>query len=358
MSSRRISLKDIADRSGYSKNTVSLALRDSTKLPANTKKKIKRIAKELNYRPNSRVNEAMGYMRSNRQSAFTETIGVLLGWRNMSKNDLAISNQHLARTFEAIDAHAESLGFATDYLQIQENELRPQRLLEIIKSRGIRGLIVPQMENRKSELKLDLSNLAIAQIGRTVWSPQIDTIACNEAEVAILATEMLWKKGYRKIGFYFSNWSLRQSKNRLQMGVMYCQQTMPEIESIVLEVNKRLQTPTDVSNMDLLREEFVPWFKKHKPDVVVGIIPKLRYIIEEDLKLRVPKDVGLVQFDYVPKPGLEMAGVSHQKDLQAKHAVDFIASKLYHNQFGIPKSPIELNVECKWIDGSTIQQVG
>lgn len=357
MSRQRISLKDIAEKAEVSKNTVSLALRDSPKIKPSTKTKIQKLAKELGYKPNPRVNEAMGYMRSNRSTALSETIGVLLGWGERSKSELAAGNQHLDQTFKAIDEHAKSIGFATDYVQLDERNIKPKRLLEIINSRGIRALIVPQMENRKSTLHLDLSQIAIAQIGRTVWTPRIDTIACNETDVTILATKMLWRKGYRRIGYYFSNWSMHQSKNRLQMGVLFCQQTLFGLESVIFGINDLLQTPADVLNYDLVRKDFIPWFKEHKPEVVVGIIPTIRRIIEEDLGLRVPEDVGLVQFDYVPKPGYEMAGVSHQKDLQAKQAVDFIASRLHHNQLGLPESPIELNVECKWVDGPTIREV-
>ncbi len=357
MSHQRISLKDIADKAEVSKNTVSLALRDSPKIAPATKSKIQKIAKELGYQPNPRVNEAMGYMRSNRATALSETIGVLLGWGDKSKSELAAVNQHLDLTFRSIDEHAKLLGFSTDYIQLDERNLKPKRLLEIIKSRGIRALIVPQMENRKSTLHLDLSQMAIAQIGRTVWTPQIDTIACNETDVTILATKMLWRKGYRRIGYYFSKWTMHQSKNRLQMGVLFCQKTLFGLESVILGINDLLQTPADVLNYELVRKDFIPWFKKHKPEVVVGIIPIIRRIIEEDLGLRVPEDVGLVQFDYVPKPNLIMAGVSHQKNQQAKHAVEFVASKLYHNQIGLSESPIELNVECKWVDGPTIREV-
>ena len=62
MSRQRISLKDIAEKAEVSKNTVSLALRDSPKIKPSTKSKIQKIAMELGYTPNPRVNEAMGAM--------------------------------------------------------------------------------------------------------------------------------------------------------------------------------------------------------------------------------------------------------------------------------------------------------
>src|SRR5690606_13020716 len=48
-----VRLKDIADRTGFSTNTVSLALRGSPRIPQQTREIIQRAAAELNYLPNA-----------------------------------------------------------------------------------------------------------------------------------------------------------------------------------------------------------------------------------------------------------------------------------------------------------------
>ena len=45
--SRRVTLKDIAQVCGYSANTVSRALRDDTKLPEQTRRAIQALAQEM-----------------------------------------------------------------------------------------------------------------------------------------------------------------------------------------------------------------------------------------------------------------------------------------------------------------------
>ena len=52
MKQRRTSLKDLADRLGVSIATVSRALRNSHEVGEEMTQKVKRLAKELNYRPN------------------------------------------------------------------------------------------------------------------------------------------------------------------------------------------------------------------------------------------------------------------------------------------------------------------
>src|SRR5512141_1016480 len=70
MQSSRIRLKDIAVATGFSVNTVSLALRSSKRIPQETTELILKAAERLEYRPNhvarSLVNRA------------THTIGLVL----------------------------------------------------------------------------------------------------------------------------------------------------------------------------------------------------------------------------------------------------------------------------------------
>ena len=63
-------LSDIAERTGYSKNTVSLALRDSPRIPEATRLLIRQAARELNYLPNH-----IAKSLANRE---TKTIGLIL----------------------------------------------------------------------------------------------------------------------------------------------------------------------------------------------------------------------------------------------------------------------------------------
>ncbi|MCH4148784.1 MAG: LacI family DNA-binding transcriptional regulator, partial [Prevotella sp.] len=52
MSNHHISLKDLAQKLGVSAATVSRALRNSPEIGAEMKRRIKSLAKELNYQPN------------------------------------------------------------------------------------------------------------------------------------------------------------------------------------------------------------------------------------------------------------------------------------------------------------------
>jgi len=79
-------LKDIAERTGFSINTVSVVLRGRSQLPEATRARILKVARELNYVPNAVARSLV------RQT--TQTVGVVL---------TNIMNPILTRAAQAIE---------------------------------------------------------------------------------------------------------------------------------------------------------------------------------------------------------------------------------------------------------------
>ena len=71
---RPVTLQDIARRAGVSKMTVSLALRGHPHAAAATRDRLRRLAKEMGYRPNPLVVANMTLLRAGRRSAYAGTI--------------------------------------------------------------------------------------------------------------------------------------------------------------------------------------------------------------------------------------------------------------------------------------------
>ena len=69
--SRRCTLQDIADRTGYTVNTVSRALKNKSDISAATREYIRQAADEMGYIRNQ--------MASSLRSGHTKTLGVVVG---------------------------------------------------------------------------------------------------------------------------------------------------------------------------------------------------------------------------------------------------------------------------------------
>ncbi len=349
-------LKQIADLVGCSKNTVSLALRNSPRISKATRVRVNKVAQEMGYAPNARVNEAMKYVRTHKKKRIAETLGILVDWPAAQKSDLAY-HQHLQLFFNSFEKRAEELGYGFDYLFISSPGMTEKRMDSIIRSRGIRGVVVMPMSGGPARLHMDLSRVASVQLGRTLWSPRIDTVAADDADSVYLATKVLHRRGYRKIGYFFSRWALAQSLNRLEMGALYSQKHVEGIDNIPIGISENQKTQKDITDAGKLEEEFIPWFKKYKPDAIICLGVSVKAILEDNMGLNVPEDVGIVQYDYVYKPGVEFAGIDHQKNLQGAYAVERLTTKIAHSMFGLPESPIEVSFPVRWVDGPSIKQL-
>jgi len=77
-----VSTRRIAQLAGVSPTTVSLALHNSPKIPAETKQRVIKIARRLGYRPNARVAELMAHMRLKRDPQREACFGVISFYDN------------------------------------------------------------------------------------------------------------------------------------------------------------------------------------------------------------------------------------------------------------------------------------
>lgn len=118
-------LADIAARTGVGTNTVSLALRNSTRISKAVRDKVKMAAREIGYIPN--------YVAKSLASDRTNTVGLLVH---------EITNPILTKAAQLIQlelaAHGYSILFATSNRSYEAEE----RAIEVFRSHMIDGLLV------------------------------------------------------------------------------------------------------------------------------------------------------------------------------------------------------------------------
>ena len=99
-----VSLKDIAQRCGVSTATVSKALHDQKDIGAETKNRIKKIAKEMGYFPNAAA-RVLKTKESN-------NIGVLY----FDEAAMGLTHEYFAGVLNGIKAQAEMLGYDITFI--------------------------------------------------------------------------------------------------------------------------------------------------------------------------------------------------------------------------------------------------
>jgi LacI family transcriptional regulator len=177
-------LKDIADRTGFSVNTVSLALRDSPRIPQETRLLIREAAHALNYLPNQIAKSLV--------SRETKTIGLVL---------TDITNPALTHTAQAIELALAERGYATLFATSNNDPDEEIRVLEVFRSRQVDGMLIYPRSHRKLDHIRRLRN-ANYPVVLLVGDPDagIDAVCMDERRGAYKATRHLIDIGHRRIG--------------------------------------------------------------------------------------------------------------------------------------------------------------
>ena len=178
-------LEDIAKATGFSKNTVSLALRESPRIPQATRDVIQRAASELNYRPNH-----IAKSLTNRE---TKTIGLVLA---------DITNPILTQTSKALEKALMALGYGTLFATSNNTLAEEIDAIEMFRARQVDGMLIyPTRGQRNYQhiLRLRRANFPVVMLvpGQDVG---IDMVSVDEKLGAYKAVRHLIDQGHTAIG--------------------------------------------------------------------------------------------------------------------------------------------------------------
>jgi DNA-binding LacI/PurR family transcriptional regulator len=176
-------LADIAARTGYGTNTVSLALRGSTRISQKARDEIRKAAVSMDYIPNHSAKSLV--LRK------SHTVGMLL-------EDL--TNPSLTRGGTAmqnlLSQHGYGVLFATN-----ETAEKEEQAIEMFRSRGIDGLLIyPVVHTRLDHLRrLRERNFPVVLLIGTETSG-LDAVGIDEFQGGYDATTHLIALGHTRIG--------------------------------------------------------------------------------------------------------------------------------------------------------------
>lgn len=184
MTTATIRLKDIADKTGFSANTVSLALRNSLRIREETRELIRRAALELNYQPN--------HVARSLVSRETKTIGLIL---------TDIMNPTLTRTAQQVELALAERGYGTLFATSNHELHEERRLVEMFRSRRVDGMLIyPAFHHELEHLKALRRYFPVVLL---IAGPDagIDAVSVDDRAGAKRAVRHLIDLGHRRIGF-------------------------------------------------------------------------------------------------------------------------------------------------------------
>lgn len=196
-----VTMREVAQKAGVSPMTVSRALREDSPVSEETRKRILRVVKELNYVPDQ-VAGSLSSMRSG-------FVAVLVP---------SLNNLHFAGTVQALTRELEKygrhilLGY-TDYSRARE-----ERLVETMLGRRPEAVVLSYdgHNNRTTEL-LRGAGVPVVELWERPESPIDHTIGISNEDAAFRMTSTLIDMGYHRLTFLCEtddDWTRGASRRR------------------------------------------------------------------------------------------------------------------------------------------------
>jgi len=202
MSSKPTTLNDIAKLLGLSKSTVSRALRDHPDISKKTMEQVKKIAENLNYRPN--------YGAISLHKRKNKLIGIVVP---------QISNFFFPSVIGGIEKVAYEKGYNMVILQSNESYDREIENLDILIANNVEGILASVSRTTKdfSHFKKIIdSNIPLVFYDRVVPDIAADTVTVDDITASFNAVNYLISTGRKRIAIITGNLNLLISQNRLK----------------------------------------------------------------------------------------------------------------------------------------------
>lgn len=333
---------DIAELSGFHKSTVSRALRNSPKVNPKTREKILQTARDMGYKVNPLVSAWMSHVRDPSSEFAFPTVA----WINLEyRGDLWRKENYLKPVLNGARNHFELNNFSMQELWLHAEGMTVKRMIEILKARGIQGILLPYIKTRP--FPDDLIQLKDEFYCINLDSPisGFSSVCPNLTENFDICLNEARKLGYRKIGFCAYARHEKDSADASSARYLNYNANIPKKERVPL-VNLS-------SKADLFKEGFMKWFEKHRPEAIIVRNPQVFQVLN-DMKIQVPEDVGIIHTN-LNSLVAGTTGIDEKKELIGGMAAAMLISRIRQGYQNLEFSG-KLFVTGEWIEGNTTRQ--
>lgn len=184
MVKKRTSIYDIAQRLGVSVSSVSRALSDHPSISAALKERIRQVAEELHYTPNS--------VAVNLKTGRRNTIGVVVPGINRSFFSSAI---------EGIEDKAYKQGYDVLIYQSKDSAEREERIVHSLAGKvdGVIASVAADATDHSYYNHLSASGVPVVLFDRTATGVEAGTVIVDDYQGAALAVKHLIRQGFTRI---------------------------------------------------------------------------------------------------------------------------------------------------------------
>ncbi|MEP4194688.1 MAG: LacI family DNA-binding transcriptional regulator [Aliishimia sp.] len=180
-----VTMRDVARVAGVSRMTVSRALRDNSPVSKETRERILKVVRDMNYVP-----DQMAGSLTTKRSGF---VAVLVP---------SLNNLHFAETIQSLTEELEGIGRQVLLGHTDYSAEREEKLVETMLRRRPEAIVLSY--DGHSARTVDLlrdANVPVIELWERPEAPICHTIGFSNRAAAAQMTRALFERGYRNIAF-------------------------------------------------------------------------------------------------------------------------------------------------------------
>lgn len=325
-------MQDVAEAAGVHRTTVSLALRDSPKLPLATRAQVQAVAKRLGYRPDPLVSALMTARVSRRHPVHQGTLAFL---SNDAKRppDWSRYPKSYGQVFRGAAARAKERGYDLAPFWLGEPGLTGAVFSRTLIDRNIRGLLIAPHSGAENRIDLEWSRFAVIELGYNLAEPAFNRVVHDYFSAMQRVCQEVLARGHRRIGLVLTQNSVSKTRYLWRAAFTDFQQSLPVADRLPLFAPPRLTTAA-----------ISTWLERERPDAVI-----IGGIQHPDEALRFPRRLPVFGLDCARRGGA--AGIFQDWPAMGAIGVDLLIAQLGRGEYGVPAQPYSVQVTGHWQGG-------
>lgn len=336
-----VSIKDVAKKCGVSVATVSKALNNCSDISDKTKARVREIADELGYFPNSQA-KALKTSRTN-------TIGIIYADRLGS----GLRHNYFSSVIESFKVTAERNGF--DLVFIGSSMVGGQNLTfyEHCRYRNVDGVLLACVDFYDADV-VALMHSDLPSVSVDFYSKYVYSVYSDNRQGIRDIIEFLYDKGHRKIAYIYGDTS-QVTTVRLDT----YKETMKQLGVPVEFDYVRQGRYNDIQLAKKLTQEMLSLYEP--PTCIImpdDVAAYGAFVAAQSMGLKIPDDISIVGYDgiqigQITEPSLTT--VYQNTELLGKCAAELLIKRI--NGSEIPDNQKQTVVETRLLAGQTVKNL-
>ena len=330
-------LRDIAKHCGVSPTTVCRVLQGHPQVAATTRENVQAAAAAVGYRLNPMVGAWMSHVRNRRTQRYTGTIAWVV------EAALRRFAPRLQRTMSAAIPHAARLGYAVEIFVFEEHGRKAARLGEILRSRGIHGVVLDNLSSTLDFSKFPWDSFACVGTSLDRLHPRLPVVAPDFHQATRLALARLSAAGHRRIGLYETPLTAMLTDLLSRDAFLASRSTYPKRDCI-----PPLECPD--SDTRCIQD----WIETHQPDAILSNSTLLPATLAK-LRLKTTRRPVIACLNWNPEVHRRhhVCGVDYLPETLACVTIDMVEARLRHHFHSLPEERRTILIEGEWREASS-----